>query len=368
MTESELDGLLVTAEANVEYLSGFVTQFAWNTPSRPWYVLLPRDGDAVAVIPEIGESNWRATSWVEDVRTWPSPRPENEGLDLLADAIKAVPRRSGLMGFELGPETRLGMPVADLLRLREMIRPFLMVDGSAVLRALRLIKSEAEIGRIRHVCQIASDAFEALPEMARPGDSEREVVRRFQAELILRGADKTPYCAIGSGPGGYDSIIQGPTDRRLAAGDIFLIDTGARWGGYFCDFDRNVAVGPPSDTARRMHALLWAATEAGIAAARPGNTAADVFSAQAKVLEDAGIALGNVGRFGHGLGKLMTEPPSNKPEDTTALVPGVVLTIEPSAMYGAGRIMAHEEDLVVRADGPELLSRRAPREMPVTVG
>ncbi len=365
MAESELDGLVVTAEANVEYLSGFTTQFAWNTPTRPWYFLLGRDGTAIGVIPEIGESNWRATSWVTEVRSWPSPRPENEGLDLLADAIAGLERRSGLLGFELGPETRLGMPVADLLRLREMIHPYVMVDGSSVLRTLRLVKSPAEIARIRHICNIAGDAFDRLPQLAQPGDTERDVVRKFQAELILAGADKTPYTAIGSGPGGYDSIIQGPTDRALAVGDVFLIDTGARWGGYFCDFDRNVAIGPPADEARRMHAILWDATEAGIAAARPGNTAADVYHAQAHILETAGIVLGNVGRMGHGLGKVMTEPPSNKPGDETALVPGVVLTVEPSAMYGEGRIMAHEENLEVTADGPRLLTRRAPKDMPV---
>jgi Xaa-Pro dipeptidase len=97
----------------------------------------------------------------------------------------------------------------------------------------------------------------------------------------------------------------------------------------------------------------------------PGNTAADVFDAQAAVLETAGIPIGNVGRFGHGLGKVMTEFPSNKPIDKTPLRPGMVLTIEPSAAYGAGKILVHEENLVVTAGKPHLLTRRAPREMVV---
>ncbi|MBI3708122.1 MAG: M24 family metallopeptidase, partial [Proteobacteria bacterium] len=110
---------------------------------------------------------------------------------------------------------------------------------------------------------------------------------------------------------------------------------------------------------------LWRATEAGIAAAVPGNSAAGVFHAQAKLLEAAGYAIGNVGRFGHGLGKVMTEFPSNKPIDKTELRPGMVLTIEPSAMFGDGKILVHEENLVVTAGKPKLLSRRAPREMVV---
>jgi len=366
MTRERMDGLLITSEANIEYLAGFVTQFAWNTPTRPWYFLLPRAGDPVAIIPEIGVTNWRATSWVDTIQSWPSPRPANEGLDLLKRTVQGLARSFSRLGVELGAESRLGMPVADLNRLRDMIRPFDIVDCMHVMRELRLVKSPAEIERIRRMCQIAGDSFDNMRALVKAGDTERDLVRKFQADLLLRGADKTPYTAIGSGPGGYDSIIQGPTDRKLRRGDIFLIDTGARYGGYFCDFDRNFALGkPPGDEAKRIHELLLKATNAGIKAARPGSTAADVFAAQAKVLEDAGIKLGNVGRFGHGLGKVMTEPPSNMPNDDTPLSPGTVLTIEPSAMYGNGKILVHEENLVVTDGNAQLLTRRAPREIPV---
>ncbi len=363
MTHESLDGLLVTSETNVEYLSGFTTQFAWNTPTRPWHFLLRRNGRAVAIIPEIGLSNWLATSWAKDVLTWPSPRPENEGLDLLTKAIAGTRRRFGRLGVELGAESRLGMPAGDFLRLRRMIGPVRMVDGSSLMRELRLVKSKAEVARIRHICQLASDTFDALPGFLEIGDTESDLVRKFQSDILLRGADKTPYTAIGSGRGGYSSIIAGPTERRLRSGDVFLIDTGSRYGGYFCDFDRNYAIGKVSDQVRRVHDILYRATDAGLAAARPGNTAADVFAAQARVLVDAGIELGNVGRFGHGLGKILTEPPSNKPGDHTILEPGVVLTIEPNAMYGRGKILVHEEDIVITHDGAELLSRRAPKEM-----
>ena len=157
----------------------------------------------------------------------------------------------------------------------------------------------------------------------------------------------------------------GPTTRKLRKGDVFLIDTGSRYEGYFCDFNRNVAIGRPSDAARRVHELLWRATEAGIKAARPGNSAADLYRAQASVIQAGGIEPFANGRFGHGVGKVMTEPPSNKLEDTTVLKPGMVLTIEPVATYGRGQMHVHEENLVVTEDKPILLSRRAPKEMPV---
>ncbi len=365
MTRARLDALLLTAEANVEYLSGFTTRFAWSTPTRPWYFVLPRRGDAFAVIPEIGERTWRETSWVDEVRTWPSPRPRDEGLELLGAALAALPTRYGRIGAELGPESRLGMPVADLLRLRDGLRGFELADAAPLLATLRMVKSAAEIARIRRACRAVGEAFAALPAWFTPGMSERDTVRAFQADILARGADDIPFCAIGSGPGGYRSIIGAPDARRLRRGDLFLIDTGSRYGGYYCDFDRNFTLGPASDQARRVHDALWLATRAGIRAARPGARARDLFAAQARVLESAGVAFGNVGRLGHGLGKVLTEAPSNRADDRTVLRPGMVMTIEPSATYGDGLTLVHEENIVITEDRPRLLSPRAPREMVV---
>jgi Xaa-Pro aminopeptidase len=364
MTRHRLDAIVVTSEANVEYLSGFETQFAWNTPSRPWYFVVPRKAAPVAIIPEIGETNWLCTSWCRDIVTWPSPRPDDEGVSLLVKHLGELPREFGRVGFEIGPESRIGMPVEDLSRLKSSIA-LDVADCTLLMAELRAIKSSAEIDRIRHACEIADRAFDKLPDFVAIGDSEKEICRKFAARLLLNGADKVPYTSIAAGPGGYKSIIMGPTDRRVQREDILIIDTGTKYGGYYCDFDRNYSFGPPSDEVRRIYGALWRATEAGITAARPGATAADIFLAQAGVLTSAGIDVGNVGRFGHGLGKLITEFPSNAPNDHTILEPGMVLTVEPSAMYGSGMIMAHEEDIVITDGAAELLTKRAAEEITI---
>ncbi len=72
MAAHRLDGLLLTTAPNVRYFSGFATQF-WESPTRPWFLIVPRDGPPVAVVPEIGGPGMAATL-VEDVRTWPAPR------------------------------------------------------------------------------------------------------------------------------------------------------------------------------------------------------------------------------------------------------------------------------------------------------
>jgi len=75
-------------------------------------------------------------------------------------------------------------------------------------------------------------------------------------------------------------------------------------------------------------------------------------------------AVAGGGRLGHGLGITLTEWPSFTPLDQTELREGMVLTLEPGVEIAPGRILVHEENIVLRDAGPELLSRRAPAEMP----
>jgi len=363
MTGAELDALFVTSEQHVRWFTGFDSQF-WASPTRPWFLIVPREGALIAVIPEIG-GPVMAKTWVEDIRTWPAPVPEDDGVSLVCDALSSLPRRFGRIGAEMGPEMVLRMPAADFLRIGETIAPLAFADGTPVMRRLRGVKSPAEIDRIRHVCRLTSDAFLALPERLSAGMTEWEACREMRIEVLRRGADSSPYMMGVAGPGGYDNIIMGPTQRVIAESDILVIDTGTTFDGYYCDFDRNFAFGEPDDAAKRAHEAVWRATRAGIDAARPGATTTDLWRAMAKVLEDAGSLGNNVGRMGHGLGLQLTEWPSNRPGDDTELVPGMVLTVEPGMEFAPGKMMIHEEDIAITEDGCELLTVRAGRELPV---
>ena len=359
----ELDALVVTSAPNVRYFSGFNTQF-WESPTRPWFIVVPAEGEIIAVIPEIGAPGMGST-WVKDIRTWMAPSPEDDGVSLLSSVLAGLPSRFGRVGWEMGRESVIRMPINDFDELRRRAGNVEFADGSPAIWALRGIKSEAEIDRLRYVCQIASSAFEMLPERLRIGDTEFDASRKTRIELAEQGADSSPFVAVVSGPAGYDQCIVGPSERVLADGDILFIDLGATYDGYFCDFDRNFAFGHLDDAARRCHEAVWDATQAGIAAARPGATTTGVFEAMAKVLEAAGSAGLNVGRMGHGLGMQLTEPPSNMSGDDTPLEPNMVITIEPGMEYQPGKMILHEENIVIRDGEPELLTRRAPRDMPI---
>jgi Xaa-Pro aminopeptidase len=227
----------------------------------------------------------------------------------------------------------------------------------------REIKSEAEIAKIRTACAIAGRAFDRVPDFARPGRGLDAIFRDFQVALLQEGADWVSYVAGGAGPDGYGDVISPAGPEPLAPGDVLMLDTGAVREGYFCDFDRNFAIGRASDGARRTHAALWQATEAALDALRPGLRASDVHAILARALRRHGVEPAG-GRLGHGLGVTLTEWPSFTPRDGTVLRAGMVLTLEPGAIVAPGRLMVHEENVVLRADGCELLSPRAPADLP----
>ena len=144
-----------------------------------------------------------------------------------------------------------------------------------------------------------------------------------------------------------------------------MFDTGSTYDGYFSDFDRNMAFQFTTDAAKSAYEIVWQATEAALKVALPGNTTSDLWKAMGSVLEAESETNDSVGRFGHGLGMQVTEWPSNTRNDETVLNEGMVLTVEPNLSWGEDYVMVHEENFVVRSDGPELLSRRASPELEI---
>jgi len=361
MAEGGFDALLLTSPADIFYTTGFLTRF-WESPARPWFVIVPNAGDPVAVIPSIG-ADLMGRTWLRDIRTWDAPDPRDDGVSLLADTLAQVVAQNGRIGLPMGLETHLRMPLQDFEAVRARLEPRRFVDATACVQRVREVKSEAEIGKIRAACKVADRAFARAPEFVQAGRPLADVFRDFQIALLAEGADWVSYVAGGAGPDGYGDVISPAGPTPLQRGDILMLDTGAVKDGYFCDFDRNFAIGPASDASRHAYAALWQVTEDILDALRPGMLARDVHHLLYDGLLKRGVTPAT-GRLGHGLGVTLTEWPSFTPLDKTPLRAGMVLTLEPGCVTRNGRIMVHEENIVLHDDGPELLSLRAPEDLP----
>lgn len=364
MQDHDFDVILLTNKSDIEYFSGFQTQF-WQSPTRPWFLLIPQQGELIAVIPTIGQE-CMARTWIKDIRTWSSPNPKDDGVSLLAETILEIAASKAKVGILSGLETKLSMPLNDFEKLKTNLTLCTFEDATGIVQNIRSIKSDAEIEKIKQSAMIASNAFELIPSKINSGMSEIEVFRRFKLLCLALGADDPAYLVGASSSAGYGDIISPPSEKKLAVGDVLILDVGCVWDGYFCDFDRNFAIGTATDQIKEVHRIVWDATEAGLEAAKIGSSCAEVFLAMKKVMQPQTIASNSdVGRLGHGLGLQLTEFPSLTSWDKTELKEGMVLTLEPGFAFAEGKMMVHEENIVIRKEGPELLSKRAPREIPI---
>jgi Xaa-Pro aminopeptidase len=353
MAEAGLAALVLTTEPEIRYYTGFLTRF-WESPTRPWFVVVPATGNPIAVIPSIGMHLMRQT-WITDIRTWHAPDYEDDGIGLLAETLREVTPLGGRIGIADQMESHARVPLADIKRLETALLPRQLTGDATITRRVRLVKSDGEIAKIRHAAGIADRAFDRVPEIAKAGTPLSAVFRRFQMLCLDEGADWVPYLAGAAEQGGYGDVISPASDKPLAQGDVLMLDTGLVWDGYFCDFDRNYAIGEPSAAVAEGHRRLVDATQAAKDLARPGLEIADLFHCMNNVANPGGAAM-DAGRLGHGLGMQLTEWPSIIPQDHTVLVPGMVLTLEPSVDVGSGKIIVHEENIVIRETGAEYLS------------
>ena len=357
MQKHELDALLLTTETNVRYFTGFLTRF-WESPTRPWYLIIPRKGKPIAVIPSIGEALMSKT-WIEDIRTWPSPDLKDDGISLLSDTLDEIARNKNI-GIPSGTETCVRMPQTDLKKLSQNVK---LTSDFDIVQKLRMTKSNEEIDKIEKACRIAEKAFRRVPEIAFENVNLDEVFRKFQILCLEAGADWVPYLAGGADTEGYDDVISPAKVAPLKKQDILMLDTGLVWDGYFCDYDRNWSVGTPSKTVSGAYSQLLEASDAAFELAKPGATASDLFHAMNSILT-LNSSSTDAGRLGHGVGMSLTEWPSIIPDDHTVLEKGMVLSLEPGIAI-KNKIIVHEENIEITETGARYLSPKANKDLPV---
>jgi Xaa-Pro aminopeptidase len=363
MGERGLDALLVTTEANYRYLSGHAT-LAFMNRARPLFCLLPRHGAPLVLAGASESSVARGTSWIADVRAFTAL--VEPGVAELVQAVHDRGLAAGRIGCEFGLAQRLGMPPSDFLTLQQRLPAATFVDGGDLLWALRRVKSPAEVAYLRRAAAITSEAVAATLAAAREGWTEREVYQHAATGVMRLGADRPGYGPVNADARAPDSMTGGPTARRLEAGRMVYMGAGCAYHAYWSDQVRVFAVGRATDHQRRMYQVMHEAFERCFAMMRPGVPVRDVMRTSLAVLEagGAGPYAGRLGRIGHGTGLDLSEPPSINADDPAVLEAGMVLYLEPNFVTPEGNFLV-EDTVLLTPDGCELLSTRAPAELPV---
>ena len=134
---------MITSPHNFRYFTGLDSYF-WESPTRPWFLLIPLNNKPVAVVPSIGQTALEKT-WVKNIVTWQSPNPEDEGVSLLEENILKLMGNKGNIGCELGLESNLRMNINDFDKLRTNLSNYYFINASHLIWKLRVIKSLNEI-------------------------------------------------------------------------------------------------------------------------------------------------------------------------------------------------------------------------------
>jgi Xaa-Pro aminopeptidase len=328
IAESGADAALITAPANVRYLSGLVSSNA--------AVLLPAAGDGLlATDSRYAEAAERDCPDIEIA----SEREVEPALAQLA-----VARGYRTLAFEAQD-----MTVERHATLTALAGGMRMVPLGHVVEGLRMIKDEAEIALLARACAITAEAFAGILGKIVPGRTERDLAVLLERAMIDLGAEALAFDTIvASGPNGAIPH-HAPGNRAFAAGDLVTVDCGARYGGYHADMTRTVALGAPAAWQRDIYELVAAAQLAGLAAATAGAAVADVDAAARDIIDAAGHGDHFEHGLGHGVGLEVHEAPLMGRGRAGRLADRVPVTVEPGVyLPGKGGVRI-EDTLVVRA-------------------
>ena len=354
--DAGLDGVLLSAESNIDYFSGYRHHAPWTLFARPFFEVVGAGGEAVLVGHSFLVPEMERTSAVGDIRAYTR---SGGGIDALLDCLRELGLDRGRLGMEFGVEQRLGITQLELVALRTGLESVDFVDAAPLLWRLRMIKSPAEQALMRESAAITARAMAAGFERATPGATEREVARTVGETMMRAGADRPGFIMMASGAENHDVLSGKPTDRALEPGDMLWMDLGSVYRGYWSDFCRACVVGGPTRTQRDAQAIILEVNEACVDAVRPGEPIHRIAAAAEAAFARFGMKIEvGAGRIGHGMGLMSTEPPHVAHYDATVMTPGLVFTIEPRFVNEHG-IFNCEELVHVTERGGELLTDMA---------
>ena len=332
-----LDALLVTDLVNVRYLSGYTGSNGAAIVGADTRRFLTDFRYASQVEQEVPDE-WSRVIVVQD---------------LLTAVPEQLPEGAGRVGFDDAT-----LPVRAHAKLTEALPAVELVAAGGMVEALRAIKDDLEIARIRGAAQLADEALQEVLEQGLVGRTEREVAFALEVAMRKRGAEELSFGSIvASGESGALPHAD-PRDVRIPPDVLVTIDWGARHEGYCSDCTRTFATGAAiGDEAREVYALVQRAQQAALDAVRPGPTGQELDAIARDIIDAAGHAEHFGHGLGHGVGLAVHEGPRlSRRGGDAALEAGNVVTVEPG-VYLPGNLGVRIEDLVVvTADGHDVLS------------
>jgi Xaa-Pro aminopeptidase len=365
MQANDVDVLMATIPENVLYASGFRSLSQWLIRGRktPVIVVLNTNGDLTLVAPA-GELDRAACNppavdriiafdtvtiepgyeaiWLQEDRRY---------AEIALSAGRPADLWEALATLDLQNASCVAIDDPDLVADYREHYSANVIDGRSLWQESRLIKTPAELARLRKAVEITEHALQHSMAAVRVGMSERELGAIFEAALLEAGGQ--PYLTvIGGGTfGAYPNHV--PGDYRIKAGDLIRWDVGCEYNGYVADIARTACVGEPNELQSRRWQAVLAGQVAALEAILPGVPASEIYRIGMDAARNAGLPEIKRKHIGHGIGIDMYEQPSISPHETLILQQGMVFELE-VLFYEFGFGSTQVEDTIhITSDGYE---------------
>jgi Xaa-Pro dipeptidase len=387
LAEAGVDLLIATGPENVAYISGYYCHTHWSNKGTLVFGILPRDASPAPTViapaleldawaeapPEVGTIRLYGTSSLQIGREL-GPEPDallpddqfiyrhgfqderhKDAMAVLADTVGSGGYQHATIALD-----ESGLNYRDRDRVAALFPDATIVDGAALLRRIRMVKTEAEVRRLEQATLLTCRALAATMAIVEEGITERELLLHYN-EQIAAGGGLLSFAAISAGRrSGHPHPAA--SDYRLKSGDVIKYDVGCTLDLYHADIGRTQTVGDPSSEQEEIYGALEAGEQAGIAAVRPGARPSQIFDAALNAVKEHGMPAYRRHHVGHGIGIEIYDPPLIQPATSSSelsglgasdepLEQGMVLNVE-TPYYVLGKHgMIVEDTILVTANG-----------------
>jgi len=334
LLDAATDGMLITSPENVRYLCGF-------SGTEGTILLTRKEGFFLTD----GRYTTQAREQVKQLTVITFREKYRE----LGRLIRKLRVRN--LGFEARHLT-----VAELQDLEKETSPVTLTPCTEVLDRLRIVKEPAEIVLLRKAARIAAQSLQEVLPIIRPGVREMDVACELEYCMKKNGGEGAAFQLIVAS--GYRAALPHgvASQKKIAAGDVVVLDYGTIYRGYFSDETCTVFVGKPTARQKKIYQIVREAHDRAIAAVRPGKTLKMIDAAARGYIEKQGFKNYFNHGTGHGVGLAVHEPPRVSYLADGVVAAGMVITIEPGIYipgWGGVRI---EDTVVVRPRGCEIIT------------
>lgn len=349
LQETGVDAAFITTPDNVFYLSGFLS----DPHERLLGIMIFKDAAPFIICPKMEVPDVKAVGWKYDVV---GHDDQENAWEILANKANATVPSISKLAIEKSHLT------VERLELLQRFYPNSIISGiDQLITDLRIVKSEDELEKLRQAAQLADYAIQVGCDELAEGKTELEVLSAIEAAILQKGYYMSFDTMVLTGLNAA-SPHGTPGNTKIKKGDLVLFDLGVVYEGYCSDITRTVAFGEVNAEQKAVYEAVKNANLAAIDLVKPGVLAKDLDKAARDTISAAGFGEYFTHRLGHGLGIGVHEIPSIHGSNSLPLTEGMVFTIEPGVYKGDTAGVRIEDDVVVTADGVEILTK-FPKEL-----